>query len=165
QKCSYPANAIPSCQPGSPCSFRCPPPYVLQDGQCACSVPGYTECNDVCGRFPHVRIATYAQAAQTCEAYESVCGVHDGAKRGFECLDVTRNLESCGGCMIPHPFSDGEQIANGTDCSAIPSVLSVTCEGGRCAVRDCHAGFRVTADGASCEHVDGVRKHTLSLLD
>jgi hypothetical protein len=58
--------------------------------------------------------------------------------------------------MIPHPFYDAPWVANGTDCSTIANLLAVGCDAGRCMVHKCRDGFRVAADGASCERANGV---------
>ena len=60
-----------------------------------------------------------------------------GFLRAHECVDVRRDLESCGGCVYDDsPF--GERSADGgRDCSAIPFVDAVTCRAGRCLVSEC----------------------------
>ncbi|VDB92624.1 unnamed protein product [Peniophora sp. CBMAI 1063] len=169
QQCTYPTGAVSSCTASNPCAFNCTPPYVKSGNSCVC---GGTLCNGVCGTFPHgcpsaapygkrnthlpheARIAgvtSYSQAKRTCEAHESVCGVYGGRSLGYECLDTARDLENCGGCTIPHPFVEHGRTANGTDCTALPEVLDVSCDTGRCAVRRCRSGYRVSSSGAQCE--------------
>ncbi|KZV76648.1 hypothetical protein PENSPDRAFT_388060 [Peniophora sp. CONT] len=169
QQCTYTTGASPSCTASNPCAFNCTAPYIKSGDTCVC---GATLCNGVCGSFPHgcpsaapygkrnahlpheARVAgvtSYAQAKRSCEVHESVCGVYGGRSLGYECLDTARDLENCGGCTIPHPFVEYGRSANGTDCTALPEVLDVSCEVGRCAVRRCRSGYHVSSDGTLCE--------------
>ncbi|KAI0044188.1 hypothetical protein FA95DRAFT_1497509, partial [Auriscalpium vulgare] len=110
--CTYPPGATPVCSQPDPCGFQCPAPYVQQGSQCACAAP-YTSCNGVCDLFPNgcgsavpqdplkrnvlagrsLGIRTHAEAQTTCRAGETVCGVPRGSL-GFECLDISRTLDS-----------------------------------------------------------------------
>jgi hypothetical protein len=54
---------------------------------------------------------------------------HDQA--GYECLDVSSNLEACGGCP-------GE---GGVDCTALYGAVDVTCRKGRCHIEECEEGL------------------------
>ncbi|WOO81333.1 Protein priA [Vanrija pseudolonga] len=51
---------------------------------------------------------------------------------GYECVDVMRELEACGGC----PGVDG------VDCTALEGAGDVACVGGLCEVRTCERGYR-----------------------
>ena len=64
-----------------------------------------------------------------------------GFLRAHECVDVRRDLESCGGCVYDDsPF--GERTADGgRDCSAIPNVDSVTCKAGACVIGEYRGDF------------------------
>ena len=81
-----------------------------------------------------------------------------GFLRAYECVDVRRDLESCGGCVYDDsPF--GERSADGgRDCSAIPFVDAVTCSAGQCIVCEC---LRLLVPGAElmglwiCSQVQG----------
>jgi hypothetical protein len=64
-----------------------------------------------------------------------------GPTTDFECLDVTNELESCGGCA---------SIGRGQDCTAIEGAWNVGCEQGSCAVYSCAAGFKLAHNGTSC---------------
>lgn len=52
----------------------------------------------------------------------------------FECLDTTRNIESCGGCT---------SVGNGEDCTAIEGA-DVACVNSKCVVSKCRRGFNFT---------------------
>ncbi|EIN12496.1 hypothetical protein PUNSTDRAFT_49803 [Punctularia strigosozonata HHB-11173 SS5] len=66
--------------------------------------------------------------------------------KGFECVDVQHDLESCGGCVTNgQTFGDG-----GRDCSAIPNVDSVSCMKGQCIIEQCASGYVKSADGHDC---------------
>ena len=64
-----------------------------------------------------------------------------GYLKGYECVDVRNDLESCGGCVAnDSPF--GERTADGgRDCSAIPNVDSVTCKAGACVIGEYRGDF------------------------
>ena len=56
----------------------------------------------------------------------------------FECVDIRRDLEACGGCVYnDSPFGE-RTAAGGRDCSAIPNVDEVRCEKGQCIIRECN---------------------------
>jgi hypothetical protein len=59
-----------------------------------------------------------------------------GNKFGFECLDTTSDVESCGGCSFPLPGAK-----KGRDCTAIPHAANVACVDGGCVVETCLRGF------------------------
>jgi hypothetical protein len=73
-----------------------------------------------------------------CAAPMELCPLGGGR---LECIDTTRNLESCGGC-----WSTGE----GQDCTMIVNADAVGCLNGRCVVKACTAGFKVDTEGAGC---------------
>ncbi|TFY71252.1 hypothetical protein EVG20_g1755 [Dentipellis fragilis] len=169
QHCKYPPGATPICEAGNPCGFKCPPPLVPKGDQCVCAPP-YSECNGKCGSFPKgcpssvprakretarllaargSPVTTLEQANAMCKPSETVCG---SGTRGWECLDTTSNLESCGGCLSPAPFP-GSESATGTDCSAIEAANRVQCLSGKCVVKDCKPGFVVNQSGDGCDPI------------
>lgn len=84
-----------------------------------------------------------------CGHGQTVCGVEmrgGTSLRGWECVDTQTDLESCGGCAIPFSSSS----IPGTDCSQIPHVADVSCEGGLCRVHRCVKGYVVGRNGSSC---------------
>ncbi|GAA6008250.1 hypothetical protein JCM10207_000053 [Rhodosporidiobolus poonsookiae] len=74
-----------------------------------------------------------------CPASHTACSVDDG-KKGFECIDVTSNLEQCGACA-----SQG-----GVDCTALPGVESVGCVAGQCEIWSCAEGYAWDSASQSC---------------
>ncbi|OBZ77311.1 Protein priA [Grifola frondosa] len=99
----------------------------------------------------HSRVTTLAGAQSTCNSYETVCGVYGGGPYGFECLDVDSELESCGGCIIPNPFSLASNLrVSGRDCTTISGVHDVSCVAGRCMVQSCAIGWTINTDGEGC---------------
>ncbi|KAI0044192.1 hypothetical protein FA95DRAFT_1681380 [Auriscalpium vulgare] len=169
--CTYPTGATPVCSQSDPCGFQCPAPLVQQASQCVCAAP-YTSCNGVCGVFPNgcgmavpqkfswkrnvlagrsLGIKTHAEAQTTCHSGETVCGVPRRSV-GFECLDLARTLDSCGGCVYPSPFLlPSKQGPPGKDCSVLPNALDVGCVAGNCVVRRCEVGFSVSRAGDACQ--------------
>ena len=74
-----------------------------------------------------------------CPVNQTACPV---GRNGFECIDTTSNIESCGGCL-----SEGK----GVDCGGIEGVADVNCLRGRCVVATCDRGWSVDVDRNQCE--------------
>ncbi|KAL4244752.1 Protein PriA/CPL1 [Abortiporus biennis] len=171
--CTYPDVASPVCSTSNVCGFTCPFPYTLttplyQSPDCSCLAPN-TLCNGVCGSFPN-GCSSAAPAAPTvvkrrnnrkrsldwdisglCPEDQDVCGVFGG--KGWECIDIERDRQSCGGCMIPSPFSMASSPASelpGKDCTAIPNVDVVACVSSSCYVRSCKDGYTPSSTRDSC---------------
>ncbi|KAI0373826.1 hypothetical protein BV20DRAFT_962413 [Pilatotrama ljubarskyi] len=73
-----------------------------------------------------------------------------GGEGVFECVDVRRDLESCGGCVNNDSPSGERTAGGGRDCSAIPNVDEVRCARGECVIRRCAYGYSLTEDGDRC---------------
>ncbi|BGP37596.1 hypothetical protein JCM10449v2_001513 [Rhodotorula kratochvilovae] len=94
--------------------------------------------------------ATYAQAVEHhFQASSEFSGVMIGAG-GYECLDTTQALDSCGGCA-----STGE----GVDCTKIRGSQGVGCEAGKCVVFSCEQGWRPSLRGDRCVRVHATHGH------
>nr|XP_031860955.1 uncharacterized protein CI109_003682 [Kwoniella shandongensis]KAA5528027.1 hypothetical protein CI109_003682 [Kwoniella shandongensis] len=74
-----------------------------------------------------------------------------GPNVAYECPD--EDLYSCGGCAT---------LGSGTDCTAIPNVLSVSCSAGLCNVHSCQAGFVLSSNSQRCVPCNGVSDGPLS---
>ncbi|KAI0946558.1 hypothetical protein AcW1_009991 [Taiwanofungus camphoratus] len=171
QSCSYPAHASPICSFDWPCGFNCTdgytpftPPGSGHPTSCTCAPP-LRECNGQCGSFPGgcgSAVPRRKRGAPTCAAGKTPCGIVGGSSgRGWECVDITSDLESCGGCMVPSPFAS-VRAAPGTDCSAIDNAASVACHASKCAVSACTAGYVPSPGCDSC--VPTVRKRDLAAV-
>ncbi|WVF72440.1 hypothetical protein IAT40_007255 [Kwoniella sp. CBS 6097] len=83
-----------------------------------------------------------------CPADLTACKVLGGDDLSFECIDVTSELESCGGCLHGDFGADAVQSPRqeGLDCLALPGVASAsgTCDGGKCKVFACDEGYKLT---------------------
>ncbi|KAF9475746.1 hypothetical protein BDN70DRAFT_935626 [Pholiota conissans] len=161
RQCTFPSHAHHTCNNSDPCHYECDANYVLEGDQCVCAPPNIS-CNGVCGSFPQgcgssaplkrrtEPIRTLAQAKATCKPHETVCGIPGVRGFAFECIDVSRTKDSCGGCVVPHPFPDSERDIQplGKDCGNIPNVRSVTCSASQCVVQSCQDGWlpRTTKD-------------------
>ena len=87
------------------------------------------------------RCSTYGEAVKhLAHAGNQLSGVMLGAG-GYECIDTTQALDSCGGCA-----STGE----GVDCTKIRGARSVGCENSACRVFSCQAGFKPSPRGDKC---------------
>ncbi|KAG8984579.1 Dihydroxyacetone synthase [Tulasnella sp. JGI-2019a] len=84
---------------------------------------------------------------------------HYSGLGGFECVDVARDPESCGGCVAPEgvlqaaPTNDDEDYeeATGQDCTAIPGVNTTTCRRGQCVIEKCRKGYAKLRDAGGKE--------------
>ncbi|KAI0645399.1 hypothetical protein C8Q79DRAFT_910527 [Trametes meyenii] len=82
-------------------------------------------------RGPHRR--TCPNGHQSCPIYGSTLR-RRGYLKGYECVDMQNDLESCGGWVAnDSPFGKRTQ-GGGRDCSAIPHIESVVCRRGVCAI-------------------------------
>lgn len=61
---------------------------------------------------------------------------------GFECVDFTADLRSCGGCSSLDPIEH--------DCTNIPHVEGVACVTGECQISSCQPGYSLDSDGHAC---------------
>ncbi|GHJ88021.1 hypothetical protein NliqN6_4423 [Naganishia liquefaciens] len=62
--------------------------------------------------------------------------------KGFECVDVLNDIESCGGCV-------GRNMP-GRDCSADVHAAVVSCINGECVISECDEGFSIAAENNTC---------------
>lgn len=60
---------------------------------------------------------------------------------GYECVDTSESLTSCGGCRT---------TGTGRDCTEIRHADGVSCRAGRCMVLSCRRGWRPSASGDHC---------------
>ncbi|KAI0371128.1 hypothetical protein BV20DRAFT_965798 [Pilatotrama ljubarskyi] len=90
-----------------------------------------------------------ASGHESCPVYGSTLR-HRGYLKGYECVDVRNDLESCGGCVAnDSPFGERTQ-AGGRDCSAIPHVDEVECSKGVCVIGKCSRGYVLSDNGENC---------------
>ena len=96
--------------------------------------------------------AEIAEKRGLCPGGQTACRVASG--EGYECVDTSSELESCGGCVHGEWESKNSKAsqAYGVDCTSLPAVLpgSVTCNAGRCQVSACEEGFKPVQNGELC---------------
>ncbi|KZT51304.1 hypothetical protein CALCODRAFT_144586 [Calocera cornea HHB12733] len=151
--CVYPANASPQCLSSDPCSFSCTNGFTLsEDGtDCVCELPK-TVAGGQCVMQSTMRKRSFGTGMSGCSRRERACGV-PGQPDAWECVDTSRALDSCGGCL----FSPPEMLLSphgwmfGQDCTDIPHVLAVECRMSKCVVHQCRKPYRVSADRSVCE--------------
>jgi len=153
KECTYPEHSVAICSSDDPCGFSCSdgftpsPPSKPTD--CVCEAPN-TVCNGVCGDFPSCSSSKAKRDSlwrdATCPHGWSACGIWGGGRLDYECVDVKKDLWSCGGCSLPLLPTD----PIGVDCTTIPGVHDVSCHGNRCVVQRCKDGFNVSGDQTSC---------------
>ncbi|KAG5645687.1 hypothetical protein DXG03_005525 [Asterophora parasitica] len=106
-------------------------------------------------------INTFAQAQEFCKS-EAVCGIAGREEKSdFECIDTTVALDSCGGCVTPHRFTDVlAPAASGIECGRLPGVVTAACSNSRCIITQCREGWHLNARGTECVNVAGGRGHS-----
>ncbi|KAG5645688.1 hypothetical protein DXG03_005526 [Asterophora parasitica] len=171
ESCTTPANAVRTCGGGdgggTVCRFACDNGYSEDGDSCVCEEPN-TECNGVCGDFSEgcgsarpvgilrkrrsLPITTLAQAKVNCKIYESVCGIIGRENtQDYECVDTSSALDSCGGCITPHPFYEPYRVSSkGVDCGLLPGVIGARCQNSQCVISRCKKGLEPSADGTEC---------------
>jgi len=163
--CNYPDHSVPRCTSDNVCAFRCTDGFSHSPASnpttCACSAPSVI-CNGKCvaaGLCPSGQVVSKKRSwagSGSCTDIGpgwAACGVLGGGSRAWECVNTARDLESCGGCVLP--LTAHSPI--GKDCSALPGVADVVCLSGECAVLRCLPGYLPALDGMSC-----IRKHPTS---
>ncbi|GAA5974360.1 hypothetical protein JCM21900_001323 [Sporobolomyces salmonicolor] len=154
---------------------------VCQNGQCiATSCPkGWSLTNGACVKLhgsqrPHWKKDKVIKAKALCPGvYEVACpilgsnsyaqavahhfssptefsGIMAGAG-GYECIDVTQALDSCGGCA-----STGE----GQDCTKIRGAAGIGCKASKCIVYSCETGWKPSLSGNKCIRVRHLENST-----
>ncbi|KAJ7176670.1 hypothetical protein C8R46DRAFT_1188450 [Mycena filopes] len=165
-KCGpLPPHAQRECTGKNPCAFTCIDGFTLHGNECRCDAPN-TVCSGKCG--PKVAgciepskvarslksrsgpITTLKDAQHVCGS-RTVCGVADSkGKYDFDCVqDVDKNFDSCGGCVVAHPFA-GRKSVSGTDCGRILNTEQVSCQSSKCVVQKCRKGFTLSANKDAC---------------
>ncbi|KAI0682807.1 hypothetical protein BC835DRAFT_1297864 [Cytidiella melzeri] len=89
-----------------------------------------------------------SRGQKSCPIYGSV--FKRSYLKTYECVDVQNELEKCGGCVHSDSPHGEVTLDGGRDCSAIPNVDSVRCQGGQCLIDSCMTGYVVSTDGTRC---------------
>ncbi|KAI0247441.1 hypothetical protein BJV78DRAFT_1245779 [Lactifluus subvellereus] len=161
--CVFPDHSIPACVDGNPCAFQCTdgftPSPPVNPTTCVCAAPSVV-CNGKCvaaGSCPSSvstpnkkRWVGSGSCAEMGPEW-AACGIFGGGARAWECINTARDLESCGGCVLPlTPYTP-----IGQDCTSLPGVADVSCLAGECVVHRCMRGYVPARDGTHC-----VSKHS-----
>lgn len=124
-KCTYPtSNFLPlDCE----CAFECNAGYVLCGAGTAtpsCINPGTQSC------VSDLPVAKNVEARRRglyeCPRGTTQCKNIHG--QGYDCLDISSDLEACGACP---------GHVDSVDCSSLSGVSSVSCVEGQCIINDC----------------------------
>ncbi|KAH9975013.1 hypothetical protein BGW80DRAFT_126310 [Lactifluus volemus] len=155
--CQYPDHSSPACVGQDPCGFTCTDGFTpFPPGNpttCACkgdSVICNGQCVDAgsCPSSLSVKKKRWVGSGICAEMGPewAACGVFGGTAHSWECINTARDLESCGGCMLPlTPY-----VPIGQDCTSLPGVSDVACIAGECVVQRCLPGYSVGRDGNHC---------------
>ncbi|KZO97136.1 hypothetical protein CALVIDRAFT_94071 [Calocera viscosa TUFC12733] len=161
-ECTYPDNATGRCLSSNACSFTCINGFDLSaDGTaCVCELPKAVGVNGLCAIQSTMRKRSLSVAESGCRNVEMACGV-PGQPDVWECVDTTRALDSCGGCMFSPPAELilPSKDRYGEDCTEIPNVMSVECRNSACIVSRCHEPYHVSEDHLACVDANFVANH------
>ncbi|KEI40754.1 uncharacterized protein L969DRAFT_617455 [Mixia osmundae IAM 14324] len=103
------------------------------------------------GKLTHGGEVVYREDIR-CPRGQTACALGLSSENvGYECVDTTVTLESCGGCI---PLGLNETMASneawGTDCTTLPNVDIVSCSSGACKISSCLPGFNRDPDSLGC---------------
>lgn len=117
--------------------------YTMVDCQCTITCnEGYLRCGDSCfdptgwecvSGSVEESVQIVRRGLPVCPAGLEACGTTTGSA-GWECLDISADIEACGGCP-------GTEWA--TDCTSLPGVASVSCRQAKCVVGGCSRGWKL----------------------
>ncbi|GAA5976144.1 hypothetical protein JCM10908_005397 [Rhodotorula pacifica] len=155
--CTFaPSGATGACQAGKCVTLTCPLGYLLSNGKCVLGASGRARAKRDTVSKPKTLCPVGEQACPIAGStlFEGAASQHFKSGEeltglmarhgGYECLDTTQSLESCGGCA-----STGE----GRDCTSIPHVGGVGCEVGKCVIFSCSEGYKPSLAGDKCIRV------------
>ncbi|BGP54544.1 hypothetical protein JCM8202_001624 [Rhodotorula sphaerocarpa] len=135
--CAYTGNcATHVTTVGGSCGFdvynACGPGLVesSQDPSCTCQLAAPGASQRARSRRSEI------QRRNACPASHTACSVGNG----FECIDVSSNIEQCGACA-----SEG-----GVDCTTLEGVSAVGCVAGSCEIWSCEDGFTYDPTSSVC---------------
>ncbi|KAF7324720.1 Protein kinase domain-containing protein [Mycena kentingensis (nom. inval.)] len=150
-----PPNAVRVCVPGRPGinQYTCAKGYVLCNKKCILG----TTCPATSSNIPRAvkqvkKITSLDEARAHCGPNFHPCGSATSPD-GIECVDITSDFDSCGGCVIPPPFTVQEPrdvLPRGQECGAIRNARHVSCHNSKCVVQNCRRGYTVTAEKDGC---------------
>ncbi|KAL6301954.1 hypothetical protein BKA93DRAFT_737700 [Sparassis latifolia] len=134
--------------PGSTSSSQC----IIGTGYVtSCTMSGTTCPAIIPPLLPTTLIKRRAIKRQLCPRGHKSCPVYGmSGLRGHECVDIQNDLESCGGCAGSDSPLGQRAEDGGRDCSVIPNVESVSCQGGKCTIEKCSEGHVPSANGEAC---------------
>ncbi|GHJ85923.1 hypothetical protein NliqN6_2325 [Naganishia liquefaciens] len=149
--CPYPANSSPVCKggntlPNSKCHFKCKNGYKLC-GTSYC-IPNHSSCVSGMPGRRSLELPISDNTQNLCPPGLEACYTSDvsmkfGRPVGWECVDTSSDVESCGGCEWPVAGQ-----AQGQDCSDMSGVSRVSCNRGQCQAETCMRGFE--KNGTEC---------------
>ncbi|KAF8066765.1 hypothetical protein FPV67DRAFT_1768210 [Lyophyllum atratum] len=121
------------------------------------------KANSATSQRRSLRFTALARAKVSCEINESICGVvgHENTEE-YQCLDTSTNVESCGGCITPHPFYEPYRATSvGVQCTRLPGVITAQCRESRCVVSQCSKGFQPSPDKTRCVAIPSTTERLL----
>ncbi|KAG6833129.1 hypothetical protein H0H87_010843 [Tephrocybe sp. NHM501043] len=101
--------------------------------------------------LPPQKITTLVQAQKVCKN-NAVCGIAGREDTlEFDCVDTTTAFDSCGGCVVPHPFKDSlPSPVIGVECGRLHGVVTAACSNSKCVVSKCSNGLHPVANATRC---------------
>lgn len=95
-------------------------------------------------------IAGSASFATYSGSKDALVGAINNGLMGYECLDTSDSVESCGGCA---------SVGEGTDCTTIPHAEGVGCSAGKCVILNCESGYKPSVVGDKCLQASPAQTH------
>ncbi|KAI0931626.1 hypothetical protein AcW2_000472 [Taiwanofungus camphoratus] len=154
---SSPAAARPSdsalnARNANPVAARAPAPSAARRHEARAPVPSnykrsmheqqaITPVGDISQQLCPLSMAACPISSISGTLASSPVSLSEWIEQGFECVDFSEDLTSCGGC--------GSVDAQ-YDCTAVPNALHVSCNVGSCRVDSCKPGYSLAPDGKTC---------------
>ncbi|BGP16601.1 hypothetical protein JCM10213_000484 [Rhodosporidiobolus nylandii] len=119
---------------------QCPSPFIASPAG-GCTLPASARARRYARSQEQLHLSSRDAAgkaslveedAYKCPAGERACPI--GQLGGWECMDVSNELESCGGCP-------GERTSS--NCLTLPGAENVACIESQCIIASCMPGFRL----------------------
>ncbi|KAL8283164.1 hypothetical protein RQP46_005942 [Phenoliferia psychrophenolica] len=147
-------GGVAGCTSSACVIVSCTTPFRLVGGICSMSASSRARtkrakpvkpiklCPGVETACPIVGSASYLDAKQEGFSGIRAPSVHGlKAAGGYECLDTSFSIESCGGCS---------SMGEGVNCLETPHSSGVGCSAGTCVVFSCRAGYKPNLDATAC---------------
>ncbi|WWD01610.1 hypothetical protein V866_008555 [Kwoniella sp. B9012] len=107
----------------------------------------YTRSTTPSGFVKRHRSSGEKDREEYCPAGLTACNIPGLREEDHECIDISMDPESCGGCL--HGEFRRQKSSTGVDCTALPGKLpsDISCHHGKCIASICETDFRLREGG------------------